>query len=83
MVSDLAKMGGSDLSTSKRSPCIDSRLNEQITFGLPCLKRKRHEVFENVKYITVTSRAPKLPVFKVWQLQDLNPEVPCEQFFIC
>ena len=40
--------------------------------------RKRLEVYKNVKYIAVTSRASKLQVFKVQELRDLKPVLPRE-----
>ena len=40
------------------------------------------EVFENVKYIDVTSRASKLQASKVRELQDLNPRLPRESLNI-
>ena len=47
-------------------------------FDFCCPNSKRLEVSKNVKYIAVTSRASKLPTFKVQLLQDLNPGPPYE-----
>ena len=41
------------------------------TLDLSCPNRKRLEVYENVKYIAVTSRASKIH-------RDLNPRLPRE-----
>ena len=49
---------------------------------LSCPNGKRLEVSKKVKYIAVTSRASKLPVFKVWLLRDLNPGLLCESLNI-
>jgi len=45
---------------------------------LSCPNRKRLEVFKNIKYIAITSRASKLQVFKVHPGRDLNLGHPCE-----
>ena len=44
--------------------------------------KKRLEVSKNVKYIAVTLRVSKLPMFKVWLLRDLNPGLPRESLTI-
>ena len=52
------------------------------TLDLSCPIRQRLEVSENVKFIAVASRASKLQVSKVRELQDLNLDLPRESFNI-
>ena len=57
-------------------------LNIEQCPALPYPNKGRWEVSENVKYIAVTSRASKLPIFSVRLLWDLNPGLPCESLII-
>ena len=55
-----------------------SWIENSYALDLSFPNRKRLEVSKNVKYIAITLRVSKLPMFKVWLLQDLNPGLPRE-----
>ena len=52
------------------------RWTYSYALDLSCPNRKRSEVYKNVKYIAITSRASKLQVFKVWNGARFEPGPP-------